>query len=356
MNISTNYSNAYTANTSNNASLPAGMKPLTGEFFEEFMRNQREVMESLGYGDQLNTGFRLLQAGEVSVISPFHEFRTQFASLPPRVMSQETIDNLNNAGNEPKVSQNTPWLDFPITAESPWTKFKPMSPSDEGAGTQALWLKRAIEEYPGLAEMSNIEAYNFIEAQFLAVFGDDFMDGFKLNLGALTDTFHVGREFQSALRFRFGSNESAFNAVNRERLYGEKSDAEIKQIIMDKYPRNMTNRELALMHGEMRAVGLFDTPQGWVPPKKGGMTSMYMVRDYSWDFGPNWADMLDKPVSWNKLLNDQDYWMQSGRHVFCPKSINFLSAITTNFANQSGQGNFDWFLRSLDQNAILGRN
>lgn len=330
------------------------MKPFTSEFFEEFLRNRREVMESLGYEDKLNTGFRLLRAGEASVISPFHEFRTQFASLPQRVLPQETIDNLNNAGNEPKVSQNTPWLDFPITAESPWTKFIPMSPSDKGASSQALWLSRAINEYPGLAGMSDIEAYNFIEAQFLAVFGDDFMDGHKLNLGG--EWQGVGRNFQAALRFRFGSNESAFNAVNRERLFGDKSDAEIKQIIMDKYPRNMTNRDLAMMHEEMRAVGLFDTPHDWFPQTKGGMTSMYMIRDYSWEFGPNWADMLDKPVDWNRLLGNQNYWMQTGRHVFCPKSIDFLSDITTNFANRSGQGNFDWFLRSLDQNAILGRS
>ncbi|MDR2585424.1 MAG: hypothetical protein LBC84_04285 [Prevotellaceae bacterium] len=351
MNISTNYGNAYTANTSNNASLPAGMKPLTGEFFEEFLRNRREVMESLGYGDQLNTGLRLLKVDGASVTSPFHDFRMQFASLA-RVSTQEAIDNRNNIETE----HHEPWLDFPMTDHlHPWMLFGHMSPSAEGASSRALWLQRSILEYPGLAEMSDIEAYNFIEAQFLAVFGNDFMDGFNLKLGDLTDTFGVGMHFRVTLQSHFGHSFTA-NAVNRERLFGDKSDAEIRQIIMDRYPRNMTNRELAMMHGEMLAVGLFDSPPDWVPPNKGGMCSGTMIRSYSRDFGSNWADMLDKPVNWNKLFNGQNYWMQSGRHVFSPESIDFLSAITTNFANKSGQGNFDWFLRSLDQNAILGRN
>ncbi|MDR2599892.1 MAG: hypothetical protein LBC73_06395 [Oscillospiraceae bacterium] len=352
MNINTNYSNAYITNTSNNVPLPAGMKPFTGEFFEEFLRNRREVMESLGYGDQLNTGFRLLKVDGANVTSPFHDFRMQFASLT-RVSTQEAIDNRNNIEKE----HHEPWLDFPMTDHlHPWMVFGRMSPSDEGASSRALWLQRAINEYPGLADMSDIEAYNFIEAQFLAVFGDDFMDGFNLRLGDMTQWEGVGRHFRVALGNHFMSRNTTPNAVNRERLFGDKSDAEIKQIIMDKYPQNMTNRDLAMMHAEMMAVGLFDSPQGWVPPNKGGMTSMHMIRDYARDFGGNWADMLDKPVDWSRLLGNQNYWMQTGRHVFCPKSIEFLGAITTNFASKSRQGNFDWFLRSLDQNAILGRN
>jgi len=338
LNINTNYSNTHNANISKNASLPAGMKPLTGEFFEEFLRNRREVMESLGYGDKLNTGFRLLGADGASVISPFHEFRSQFASLPQRVLPQETIDNLNNAGNEPIVSQNTPWLDFPITAESPWTQFNPMSPSDVGAADQAIWLQRAILKYPGLSEMSDIEAYKFIEAQFLAVFGDDFMTGWNLNLGADNwlgvegEWLRVGRNFQSAIVAHFGHPNTA-NAVNRKRLFGDKSDAEIKQTIMDRYPRNISNRELAMMHGEMLAVGLLDSPLGWIPTNKAGVCATWLIDIYSREFGSAWADMLDEPVDWNKLFSRYNEWSQTGIHVFSPKLTDLLKDLATNFAN-----------------------
>jgi hypothetical protein len=208
--------------------------------------------------------------------------------------------------------------------------------------------------------MSDIEAYNFIEAQFLAVFGDDFMDGWNLHLGADDwmgvggEWLRVGRNFQSAIVAHFGSTNAA-NAVNRERLYGDKSDAEIKQIIMDKYPRNMTNRDLAMMHGEMMAVGLLDSTPGWIPnnSNRAGLCATWLIGTYSREFGADWADILDKPVDWNKLFRHYDMRSEPGIHgfhpkliyVFHPKLTDLLKDLAANFANHSGQGNFDRFIR-----------
>ena len=44
--------------------------------------------------------------------------------------------------------------------------------------------------------------------------------------------------------------------VNRERLYGTKSDAEIMDAIMEKHSQPLTNRSLSLIVGELRSIGM----------------------------------------------------------------------------------------------------
>ena len=118
--------------------------------------------------------------------------------------------------------------------------------------------------------MSDSDIYHLIENKFIEAFGEDFMIGFNLlqNVpgagmfnnpdGTVNNSvfIEIGRSFNDLVSSKIGIDE--MHKVNRERLYGNKSDMEIVDAIIAKHPQRLTNRCLASITSEMYAVGLPD--------------------------------------------------------------------------------------------------
>lgn len=133
-------------------------------------------------------------------------------------------------------------------------------------------LKKVEEEIRSadISNMSNIEAYEWIENKFKEAFGEDFMMGFNLlhcvpandiwnsedRIISNYDYVHIGLSFNNMFWNKIGYSEGL--QANRERLYGDMSDSEIIDSLMAKYPQPMTNRDLALVSAEIKAVGISD--------------------------------------------------------------------------------------------------
>ena len=162
-----------------------------------------------------------------------------------------------------------------------------------------------------LSGMSNKNTYEWIESKFIDAFGEDFMMGFNLlqivpgfdmynNPDRVMSNYEyveIGHAFYDLVSGRVGYEEMF--SINREKLYGNKSDMEIIDDIIAKQPQRLTNRSLALITAEMRSVGIndnigFEKYVDILFEKSGAFAS----KEPSWtDFEKVWNSMLDKPAN-----------------------------------------------------------
>ena len=147
----------------------------------------------------------------------------------------------------------------------------------------ALTAVRKKIDNTDFSGMTNIEIYDWIENIFAETFGKDFMMAFNLyipdpissdvsnetametmvmgqhNDGTLRmskNFIAIGVSFQNAVFSQVGF--SPITEINRQRLFGDMSNAEIMETIRSRYPENdkLTNRHVQLMFAELRAVGI----------------------------------------------------------------------------------------------------
>ena len=180
--------------------------------------------------------------------------------------------------------------------------------------------------------MTDAEAYGWIESQYVETFGENFSMARDLNV--LGTMYHgIGASFRSIVAEHFGTLGvsgaiGVRHTINRERLYGDASLDEIHDIIRAKYPENLTYRDLALMHAEMRDVGIFDGEHNWSAPGKGEIGVSGLILGLSWDlsmhYGRTWESMLNDPVDMSKVFGQYNMWMWTGRHAHSPEMTNFM--------------------------------
>ena len=153
--------------------------------------------------------------------------------------------------------------------------------------------------------MSESDIYHLIENKFIETFGEDFMIGFNLlqvvpGAGMINNPdgtvnnsvfIEIGRAFNDLVSSKIGIEE--MHKVNRERLYGNKSDMEIVDAIIAKHPQRLTNRCLASITSEMYSVGLPDN------------IGFYKYVDKLYEkYGDNtMSDWSDFEEVWNSLLS-----------------------------------------------------
>ena len=113
-----------------------------------------------------------------------------------------------------------------------------------------------------LSGMSKQQAYEWIENKFIEAFGNDFMIGFNLlqvipgfemtndpnRAMSNYEYVDIGYKFNDLVSSSIGFGE--MQKINRERLYGNKSDMEVIDAIIAKHPMRLTNRCLALITAE----------------------------------------------------------------------------------------------------------
>jgi len=198
---------------------------------------------------------------------------------------------------------------------------------------------RQIINSQDLSGKTDIEKYDYIENRFIDTFGKDFMMARDLYLPS-SMFYMIGVEFSDALGRHIQNPEQ----VNRQRLHGDATAAEIQDKIRSNYSADMTNRDLILMVNQMRNEGVLDIDSVRSLGEAGArklMDTLATVKKYmrystkSSEQGGtaamslaerdrNWVAILDKPVNLHQLLATYNVWKQYGKVDIGQDSAPFL--------------------------------
>jgi len=223
----------------------------------------------------------------------------------------------------------------------------------------AQWKFLENTDFSGMSDVERIEK---IENWFIETFGENFDKAYRLNVwsdefwnehrsrGIIIppgerDFFHIGCMFRWIRSSVLGTDNARIYEANRKRLFGDKSNEEIKQVIMDRFSPPLTYRDLTMMHSEMKEVGLFKLqPYFGGRVKHGAFHSICHIAGYYDLNGISWASVLNRPVNWQNVIDSQNFWFNLGDRVPGGDFINLFEELIPRFANTSGQGNFDSWL------------
>jgi hypothetical protein len=209
----------------------------------------------------------------------------------------------------------------------------------ENVPFEAQRLHDLITGSADLSGKTDKEAFAWIERQFVEVFGEDWLmerhlpGGRQQGVPAADISWH----FTRAVNHRLETDSSFVrNAINRERLFGDKSNDEIQDTIRAKFPETMTYRDLALMIGKMADVGLFDTSSqnpSWLPAGKGEVCvrGMFHWPSEHMSVGRTWEEMADEPANLARFFGEINERLSTGRHVLNPQASSFLRIIGARF-------------------------
>ncbi|MCL2223202.1 MAG: hypothetical protein FWB92_12890 [Oscillospiraceae bacterium] len=223
----------------------------------------------------------------------------------------------------------------------------------------AQWKFLKNTDFSGMSDVERIEK---IENWFIETFGENFDKAYRLNIR--TDEFlaatranglarpegqrefrDIGSMFRWIRNNALGTDNERVYAANRERLFGDKSNEEIKQAIMDRFSPPLTYLDVATMHSEMKEVGLF---HGEFQPYFGGRVrhgAFHLIGQIASHYGTdNWQATLNRPVNWQNVIDGENIWLNLGDRVPSWEFINLFEELIPRFANTSGQGNFDSWL------------
>jgi hypothetical protein len=166
------------------------------------------------------------------------------------------------------------------------------------------------------SEMTALQIYKFVESKFTEAFGENFMMGLHL-LGGIPfdgDMHDAGISKNSNFAYlQIGINFNAwvnnlirepdsFFEVNRERLFGGKTDGEIVDALKARQPQPLTNRGLAIVAGELYSVGITSmkiSGMGIVVDTLIGSPTVRPAGELMppWDeMEANWNRQLDRPA------------------------------------------------------------
>jgi len=156
--------------------------------------------------------------------------------------------------------------------------------------------------------MSNAQIYGFIENKYIEEFGNEFMMGHHILMVvpgsgmwnnpdrpmSNYEYVDIGFSFKDMVSSELGYMEML--QTNRTRLYGDKSDGEVIDAIIAKYPQGKTNRDLVLIEGELQSVGINFHSVGRLVD-----TLIIKSDEMPWDDNyPSWSDFEDR---WNNIMN-----------------------------------------------------
>jgi len=129
---------------------------------------------------------------------------------------------------------------------------------------------RHIISNTDLSAKTDVEKYDWIENRFKESFGDDFMMARSLNLPS-SMFYMIGVEFNDTLNKHMADPAQ----TNRARLYGDSSADAVQDKIREKYPEELTNKDLFLMVHDMRNSGVLDADS----MRSAGANSLQRIMD-----------------------------------------------------------------------------
>jgi len=237
-------------------------------------------------------------------------FRDVFISNRQNIITTAAVsgsqrDNIIGAINQSRITAASPFNAAPAGAiRKEYNIQDHYNVPPEDVKTILTQLQDEIR-YSNFSGMSNKGIYEKIENKFIDAFGEDFMMGFNLLqhvYGSIKsdesgreitnyEYIEIGHAFNELVSSNVGYEEMF--KVNRERLYGNKSDMEIIDAIIAKHPERLTNRCLALITSEMYSVGITDNI---------GL-GKYVEKLYEKHGDKNMSDWTDYEEVWNSLLN-----------------------------------------------------
>ena len=224
-------------------------------------------------------------------------------------------------------------------------------PEDE-VWNRSLALNQRIRDND-LSHMSDVEAYAWIEKQYIEEFGENFMLAYILDMPqGMTKYSIIGSSFYSALTEQFGLNGVNFgsltiNNINRERLYGDISDDEIHDIIRAKYPETLSYRDFLLMYDEMRSVGLFNKEaEKWLQPGRNGYGTHCLkmtITSLAYN-NPNepWETYINKPINTSRLFGWYNMWQWQGDYDAHPMLTDLMIKLFGGQLDDKG-----WFIGGI---------
>ena len=234
----------------------------------------------------------------------------------------------------------------PVEATTPPPPPAPAAPVEETKPVEASAPKRASRSVPGkyyymteeevipkirevryliknmdMSGKTDIEKYNIIEQQFIDSFGKDFMKARNLNLPK-SMYYIIGVEFDNTLQKHVDNPEQ----VNRKRLYGDEDAGKIQDQIRDKYPGNLTNRDMFMMVNEMRNSGVLDNESLRTLGGREVIDTLSLLKSYI-RYNPknfneglrpltleerdqHWMNMMNKPFEKISLMRMFNEWIE----------------------------------------------
>ena len=186
---------------------------------------------------------------------------------------------------------------------------------------------RHIINNTDLSGKTDVEKYEFLENRFIDAFGKDFMMARNLNLPS-SMFYMIGVEYIDTLGKHIENPEQ----TNRIRLYGDVSAENVQNSIREKYPEELTNRDLFMMVSDMRNAGVLDSNSIRSVGVSGAqriMDTMALLRAYSRhnvlenngalkqmslaERDKQWVSKLNERVANGDLLLLYNIWNDSGR-------------------------------------------
>ena len=227
------------------------------------------------------------------------------STITVAISSGSQRDNILDAINQARILTSPAFTGTPAGAVREAFNVRdhyPLPPEGVSPILDKLQEEIRNSHYSG---MSNKEIYEFIESKFIDAFGEDFMIGFNLlqivpGSGMFNNPnremsnyefVEIGYIFNDLVSDKIGLDE--MHKVNRERLYGNKSDMEIVDAIIAKHPQRLTNRCLASITSEMYSVGLPDNIGFY----------KYVDKQFEKYGDNNMSDWSDFEEVWNSLLS-----------------------------------------------------
>lgn len=271
-------------------------------------------------------------------------FRSVAASLPQNTASPSiSVQSLRSAGSLNALMQPSAVAAM-VTPREPFDIRNYYPHLSEAELLMRLNMARWTFDNADFSGMSEVEIYGKIESWFIEQFGENFMKAYALNTGWI-NSFHsnggqkwtraaelndIGSAFDRIINNALGGRDNV-REVNRERLFGDMSTAEIKDTIRARYPENLTNRDLFLMFHEMQSVGVFsDESQRGTTIRcvlSGYMEFSTMTQDASGNWAGNnrmWDTLLNESVNVRLLLGVYNESLYVGRRLPSSEATNFL--------------------------------
>jgi len=214
-----------------------------------------------------------------------------------------------------------------------------------------IFIVKSIIRDTDMSGMTDIEAYDFIEQQYIDAFGENFRMARILQMPtSMTMYAAIGFSFTESLAEHFGvtGERGSFLAIydiNRERLFGDAADDEIYNYIRAKYPETLTHHDFILMHDEMRMVGLFNDDARWSPPPgRNGYGLFTCLPGRILGMANNhpdipWEINLHKPINIPYVFGGYNMWQWQGDYDASPMLTEFIKNIFGGVLDERG-----WFI------------
>ncbi len=190
-------------------------------------------------------------------------------------------------------------------------------------------------EKPDYSTMNENEIYNAVLDEYKHKFGDDFLDRKKLCLSPVTyEEATIYSDFHLKLENLLGGPKEV-RAVAREATYGDMSDDEVREAIVEQYSQDtMTLRDFMYISYEMQRVGvdvgtgqLASLMQSDPEPNKprAVLNGFNYTPQTAQDRNDSFLSLVDKPLNTSSIMTHLNGMSFANTPAYSPMTSSFIS-------------------------------